>query len=104
MDREFGDELTGLMPVVPHRIGRIDCVGRIVAVVEGGTVELRCNQCGDVVGVVQTGIMEALLGLDCAEDVCPHCGKLNIFSALDDIASYVCQHCGTAVDAIDPEP
>jgi hypothetical protein len=43
---------TGLMPVVAHGLGGIDCAGCIVAVVEGATVELHCNVCGGVVGVV----------------------------------------------------
>jgi hypothetical protein len=68
VDREFSDELSGLMPVVPHRLGGGDCDGCIVAVVESDTVELRCNKCGAVVGVVQAGIMEGLLGLECDED------------------------------------
>ena len=53
MDQEFSDELTGLMPVVPHGISGVDCSGRIIAAVEGNDVELRCNECGAVVGVVQ---------------------------------------------------
>jgi len=70
MDREFSEELTGLMPVIRHCSGGVDCCGSIVAVVEGGTVELRCNVCGSVVGVVQVGIMEGLLGWD-GEDEAP---------------------------------
>jgi len=34
MDREFSDELTGLMPIVSHGISGVDCSGRIVAAVE----------------------------------------------------------------------
>jgi hypothetical protein len=67
VDREFGEELTGLMPVVAHGLSGVDCAGRIFAVVEGGTVELHCDLCGAVVGGVQVGIMEGLLGLDCGE-------------------------------------
>ena len=67
MDREFSEEITGLMPVVPHGLSSVDCAGCIVAVVEDGTVELHCNLCGAVVGVVQVGILEGLLGLDCEE-------------------------------------
>jgi len=70
MDHEFSDELTGLMPVVPHGISGVDCSGCIVAVVENTDVELRCNECGSVVGVVQVNIMEGLLGLDCANATC----------------------------------
>jgi hypothetical protein len=64
VDREFSEELTGLMPVVSHRSGGVDCGGSIVAIVESGSVELRCDRCGAAVGVVQVGIMEGLLGLD----------------------------------------
>jgi hypothetical protein len=56
------------MPVVPHGLSGAECAGCIVAVVDGGTVELHCNTCGAVVGVVQVGIMEGLLGLDSEEE------------------------------------
>ena len=46
MDREFSEELTGLMPIVSHGISGVDCIGRIVAAVEDRDVELRCNHCG----------------------------------------------------------
>ena len=98
MDQEFSDELTGLMPVVPHGISGLDCSGCIVAVVEDTNVELRCNKCGDVVGVVQVNIMEGLLGLDCAEATCPHCGKVNTFSSFSEISTYVCDQCGNTVE------
>src|SRR5260370_41795330 len=75
MDHEFSDELTGLMPVVPHGVSGVDCSGYIVAVVEDTNVELRCNSCGAVVGVVQVNIMEGLLGLDCAEE-CGQCSNV----------------------------
>lgn len=70
MDREFSEELTGLMPVVLHGLSGVDCCGCIIAVVESGTVELQCNRCGAVVGVVQVGVMEGLLGLD-SDEACP---------------------------------
>jgi hypothetical protein len=99
VDREFSDELTGLMPVVPHENAGVECPGHVVAVVEGRTVELRCSQCGGVVGVVQVGIMEGLLGLDCATATCPHCGKLHTFTDSLDVTRYVCEGCGRVVDA-----
>jgi hypothetical protein len=68
MDQEFSNELTSLMPVVPHGIGGVDCSGRIVAAVEDDSVELQCDRCGAVVGVVQVGIMEGLLGLDSEDE------------------------------------
>ena len=103
VDLEFSDELTGLMPVLPHGIAGTDCCGRIVAAIERGTVELRCNVCGAVVGVVQVGIMEGLLGLDCADATCPRCGKVNTFTGIDEMLLYVCHHCGTALDAANSE-
>lgn len=96
MDREFSDEITGLMPVVPHGLAGVECPGRVVAVVDGGTVELRCDRCGGVVGVVQVGVMEGLLGLDCAEVICPHCEKVNTLPG-PDAAAYICEHCGRNV-------
>ncbi len=101
MDHEFSDELTGLMPVVPHGVSGVDCSGYIVAVVEDTNVELRCNKCGGVVGVVQVNIMEGLLGLDCAEATCPHCGKVNTFSSFSEISTYVCNQCGNTVELAD---
>jgi hypothetical protein len=67
VDREFSDELTGLMPYVCHGMSGVNCSGRVVAVVEEHSVELRCQHCGAVVGVIQVGIMEGLLGLDCED-------------------------------------
>jgi hypothetical protein len=97
MDREFSDELTALMPSVPHRLSGVNCSGSIVAAVEGGNVELHCNHCGAVVGVVQVGIMEGLLGLDCPEATCPHCGVENMIADLVEVAAYICKQCGKVV-------
>jgi len=97
MDREFSDEINGLMPVVSHGIAGVDCSGRVVAVVDGNHVELRCNRCGGVVGVVQVGVMEGLLGLDCAEATCPYCQKLNTFPGSGEVTAFVCEYCGKSV-------
>jgi hypothetical protein len=97
MDREFSDELTALMPRVLHGITGVNCSGRVVAVVEGTSVELRCDKCGAVVGVVQVGIMEGLLGLDCAGATCPYCGKVNTFPGCGEVVAYVCAYCNKSV-------
>jgi hypothetical protein len=79
VDRDLSDPLTSRMPVVPHEaITGVDCCGCIVAVVEGTSVELQCNECGAVVGVVQIDILRGLRGLNGAEATCPNCGKLNM--------------------------
>jgi hypothetical protein len=103
VDQEFSEEITDLMPLVRYSLAGVDCEGRIVAVTDGGTVELRCNICGGSVGVVQAGIMEGLLCLGCDEAVCPHCGNENTFATIERQLAYVCAHCGQAVDAEDSD-
>src|SRR5262249_26093804 len=52
------------MPIVPHEtVTGVDCYGCISAVVEGSNGELRSNECGTVVGVVQIDILR---GVACA--------------------------------------
>jgi hypothetical protein len=64
MDKDTSNELTSLMPVVHHgAVTGIHCCGCIIAAVEGQTVELRCNECGAVMGVVQIDVLCGLIGL-----------------------------------------
>src|SRR5260370_36424542 len=91
------------MPIVPHGSAGVDCCGCIVAAVEGTNVELRCNECGAVVGVVQLDILKGLLGLECATTACPHCGMVNTFPGFREVSAYVCAECGKAVGATEPE-
>jgi ssDNA-binding Zn-finger/Zn-ribbon topoisomerase 1 len=98
MSRDISSELTGRMPFVPHeKVPGVDCCGCIIAVVEGNKVELRCNECGAVVGVVQLDILKGLLGLDCATTTCPRCGHENSFAGLERMRAYTCRGCGKAV-------
>jgi hypothetical protein len=93
MDRDLSDDLTARMPIVPPgTVTGVDCCGCIVAVVDRSNVELRCNECGAVVGVVQSRIMEGLLGLDCPEAVCPHCGRVNTFSSIERMLTWRAPH------------
>jgi hypothetical protein len=86
MDRDLSDQLTSRMAIVPHEtISGVDCCGCIVAAVEGTHLELRCNECGAVVGVVQIEILPSLLGLDCATATCPYCSKLNNFLGFSEV-------------------
>ena len=98
MDHELGAELTRRMPIVAHETASADCCGCIVAAVEGTSVELRCNECGAVVGVIQLEILKGLLGLECATATCPHCGKENTFPGFSEVETYVCHECGKAVE------
>jgi hypothetical protein len=86
------------MPIVAHETAGADCCGCIVAAVEGSNVELRCNECGAVVGVIQLEILKGLLGLDCATATCPHCGKENAFPGFSEVTAYICDECGKAVE------
>ena len=43
------------------------------------------------------GAMEGLLGLDCSEATCPHCGQVNTLSDLGEALTYICEHCGKSV-------
>src|SRR6266849_7412295 len=105
MDRDLSDELTSRMPIVPHgAVAGVDCCGCIIAAVDGSNVELRCNECEAVVGVVHLDILKGLLGLECATTSCPHCGKVNTFPGFTKVSTYVCAECGKSVAADGPEP
>jgi hypothetical protein len=69
---DLSHDLTSRMPIVPHETAGVDCGGCIIAAVDGTNVELRCNECGAVVGVVHLDILKGLLGLECATATCPH--------------------------------
>jgi hypothetical protein len=100
VDSDFSIELTGFMPVVLHRAGGVDCSGVIVAAVDdSGMVQLRCLDCGAVVGAVQVGIMEGLLGLDCPDVPCALCGRVNTFTSLDEMVAHACAYCGAEIEA-----
>jgi hypothetical protein len=99
MDCDRSDELTSRMPIVAHEDAGVDCCGCIVAAVEGNNVELRCNECEAVVGVIQIGILKGLLGLESATEKCPHCGTLNTAPGFSQMKAYVCTNRGKAVEA-----
>lgn len=50
--------------LVPHSTAGVDCCGCTTASVDGGNVELRCNECGAGMGVIQIEILRTLLTLD----------------------------------------
>ena len=52
------------MSIVAHESASVDCCGCVIAAAEGSTVELRCNECGAVVGVVLIDVLRALIRLD----------------------------------------
>jgi len=56
-------DLPNAFPHIPHESAGVDCCGCIVPKVLGNDAELRCNECGAVVGVVNTRILEDLVSL-----------------------------------------
>jgi hypothetical protein len=98
MDRDRSDELTSRLPIVPHEAAGVDCCGCIIASVDGTNVELRCNECGAVMGVLQIDVLKGLLGLESAAQTCPHCGTLNTAPGFRQMKAYVCANCGKAVE------
>jgi hypothetical protein len=57
------DNLNDMLPIIPHESAGADCCGCIVVSVTGNDAELRCNECGAVVGVVQVGILRDLVSM-----------------------------------------
>ena len=55
--------LADQFPLIPHDHSG-ECCGCVIPVdAGGGPVELRCNECGTVVGVINRGVLEDLLWL-----------------------------------------
>ena len=56
-------DLSSTFPIIPHESAGVDCCGCVVVIVTGNDAELKCNECGAVVGVVQVGILRDLVSL-----------------------------------------
>ena len=77
------DDLPDNILIARHEsIDGVDCCVCIVGRVDGDNVELQCNECRAVVGVVQIDVFRGLLRLDYATAICPQCGKENTFRRL----------------------
>ena len=57
------DSLEDAFPIIAHESTGADCCGCIVLKVTGKDAELRCNECGAVVGVVQVDILRDLISM-----------------------------------------
>lgn len=58
------DSLESQFPILAHESTGADCCSCIVAVIRGNDVELRCNECGALVGVSNTEILRDLYESD----------------------------------------
>ena len=57
------DDLPDRFPIIAHESAGVDCCGCIVSIIQGNDVELRCNECGAVVGVVRIEILRDLISM-----------------------------------------
>ncbi len=48
-------DLNSLLPAIPHESGGVDCCGCMIDE-QGNDTELRCNECGAVLGLVNTAL------------------------------------------------
>jgi hypothetical protein len=99
LNGELSEEFTGRMAVIPHEsIPGVRCRGCISAAADGNDVELHCEECGTVVGVLHVEIFKSLVGLGYARTACSHCGREHVFEGtLADLKPFVCYDCGLAV-------
>jgi len=59
-------------------------------------------KCGTVVRTLPAADLERTfvemeLTLDIASELCPHCGKVNLFPGFSKMHAYTCRECGRAV-------
>jgi hypothetical protein len=94
MDRDRSEGTHRPVPIASHEAAGVECCGCIVAAVEGDNVELRCNECGSVVGVIQIETLPELLGLEGVAGTCPHSDHVNGFQGFRELKAYVCSACG----------
>ena len=65
------DEVMLRFPILAHESAGVDCCGCIVVKTHGKDAELSCNECGAVVGVINTAILNDIVSMIPAR----HCGN-----------------------------
>jgi hypothetical protein len=55
------DPLQEQFPILAHESAGVDCCGCIVPKIRGNDVELRCNECGATVGVINAAILRDIM-------------------------------------------
>jgi hypothetical protein len=95
-------------PIIAHAdVADVDCFGCIWPVIRGDSADITCNECGAVVKTVAVGDIqrtydEIELSLDSvATEMCPHCGKVNVFPGWTSMRAYSCRGCGKVVRTSD---
>jgi hypothetical protein len=86
--------------------GDPDCCGCLIAVIRGREAVIVCNECSAEVRSVpvadlQRTLDEMELSLDVCAEMCPHCGKVNVFPGWSSMMAYTCRGCGEVVRTSD---
>ena len=97
------DEENIVRTTLPHSdFGDPECCGCLNAIVRGDHADIICNECGTIVRTLPAADLERTfaemeLTLDIASELCPHCGKVNLFPGFSKMQAYTCRECGRAV-------
>jgi uncharacterized protein (DUF983 family) len=89
--------------ILPHAdFGASDCCGCLVGIIHGGQARIECNECGTVVRTVapadlQRTLDEMEISLAMCTEMCPHCGRVNVFAGFSETIAYICEGCGRGV-------
>lgn len=102
------ERVTG--PILPHSdFGDPDCCGTLWGLPrpeDPDTADIICNECEAIVRTVPTAelqrtLHEMELTLETAMEVCPHCGRVNLFPGFSKMFAFVCHECGESVTVSD---
>ena len=88
---------------LPHAdFGDPECCGCLCGTIREQQADIVCNECGTVVRTVPVADLQRTLDdmeltLDVCTEMCPHCGKVNVFPGFSEMHAYTCRECGRAV-------
>jgi uncharacterized protein (DUF983 family) len=89
--------------MLPHSdFGDPECCGCLYGIVGDGEAEIVCNECGLVIRTVpaadlQRTLDEMELTLSVCSELCPKCGKVNLFPGFSRMVLYTCKECGETI-------
>jgi hypothetical protein len=99
----FEEEHSETRPILAHAdFGAPDCDGCLMGIIRGEQASIECNECGTVVRTVapadlQRTLDEMEISLAMCTEMCPHCGKVNVFPGFSETIAYICEGCGRGV-------
>jgi RNase P subunit RPR2 len=86
--------------------GDSECCGCLDAIFRGYDADITCNECGVVVRTVPVTDLERTLDgmeltLNVSSEMCPKCGRVNLFPGFSRMLVYICQGCGESISVPD---